>query len=232
MRSEVVRMDIGDKIIHVDCNFLFHNSGPACTVRMGFPDSGLGAAEPFQGEPLPTGPKLHGTFLSYESYVDGKKVPTKLAPTDDRGLMWHTKIVSFKANSDCRIHDVYTLTPGQQLTSENGGYHQTYYVLHTGASWHGPIGSCEIIAKFGPNTAPAPLELKPLPDPDTKGETVGNLLEGLKWSNLPKGTVFWQGPSAPKVDGMTVRFVRNNFKPEKKDDVQLYYGFKLLTNMQ
>ena len=53
MKSEVVKMDVHDKVIKVDCRFLFHNSGPACTVRMGFPDEGTGAAEPYQGFPVP-----------------------------------------------------------------------------------------------------------------------------------------------------------------------------------
>src|SRR5271168_2104093 len=54
MKDEVVKMDVHDKVIKVDCKFLFHNSGPTCTVRMGFPDQGLGAAEPYQGDPVPT----------------------------------------------------------------------------------------------------------------------------------------------------------------------------------
>src|SRR5271170_2146618 len=120
MQSEVVQIEVHDKVIKADCNFEFHNNGPACTVRMGFPDEGLGAAEPFQGEPLPKGKDLHATFLSYDSYVDGKKVPTELVPTDDRSLFWHTKTVTFKGNSECKIRDVYTLPPGAQVTNENG----------------------------------------------------------------------------------------------------------------
>ncbi len=74
MRTEQIRIDVHEKIINVDCKFVFHNDGPACTVRMGFPDEGLGAAEPYQGFPVPTGAKLKATFESYVSYVDGKKL--------------------------------------------------------------------------------------------------------------------------------------------------------------
>ncbi|HEY9719722.1 MAG TPA: hypothetical protein V6C69_19740, partial [Trichormus sp.] len=148
MQSEVVHMNIGDKLIKVDCEFVFNNSGPAATVRMGFPDQGQGAAEPYQGDPLPPLSKLKATFRSYDSYVDGKKVPTKLIPGSDREHFWHTKTVTFKANSDCHIHDVYTLEPGAQMTSENGMYRQTSYTLHTGSSWHGPIGSADIVVTF------------------------------------------------------------------------------------
>jgi hypothetical protein len=226
MRGETVHLNVGDKVIKVDCLFHFHNNGPTCTVCMGFPDHGLGAQEPFQGEPLPTGSKLHATFITYDSYVDGKKVPTKLVPTNDRGLFWHTKTVTFKGNSDCTIRDVYTLPPGQQLTSENGGYFQTYYILHTGSSWHGPIGSCEVVIDFAPNVLPTPVVLKAIKSlPDDN-------LEKLKWSQLPKGIVIWQGPCQPKVVGRQLKFVRQKFEPPESDDIQMYYGFKLLTNMQ
>jgi hypothetical protein len=226
MESEIVTIDVHDKVIKVDCQFKFHNHGPKCTVRMGFPDQGLGASEPYQGFPVPKGPNLKATFLTYDSYVDGKKVPTKLVPTDDRSLYWHTKMVTFKANSDCNIRDVYTLPPGGQVTSENGLYKQTYYVLHTGASWHGPIGRAEIIVKFAPDAFSAPIHL--IASSSLPG---GNNLSGVKWSQLPAGTVVYDGPSEPKVEGQSLRFLRTNFRPEKKDDVCLYYAYRPLTNM-
>jgi hypothetical protein len=225
MQSEVVKMDIQKKIITVDCRFVFHNSGPACIVRMGFPDQGLGAEEPYQGSPVPKGPELHGTFKSYISYVDGKKVPTTVVPTNDRSLYWHAKTVNFKAKSDCIIRDVYTLAPGAQVTSENGMYNQTYYVLHTGASWHGPIEKAEIVVNFSPDSLTGPIQLKPmsaLPDHD---------LSHLKWSQITVGTLLYEGPSEAKLEGQTIRFVRTNFRPDKKDDVHLYYGYRKLTNM-
>src|SRR5258706_13316834 len=198
MQSELVQMELHEKVIKVDCKFVFHNSGPACTVRMGFPDQGVGAMEPYQGDPLPK-KNLKATFLTYESYVDGKKVPTELLPTDDRSLFWHAKTVTFPADSDCIIRDVYTLPPGQQVTNENGLYMQTYYVLHTGASWKGPIGRAEIAIMFGPDALRHPLRLtalSSLPDPD---------LAHLKWSELPPGTVLYEGPCKQKVQGRMVR---------------------------
>lgn len=225
MKDEVVKVDIHEKVINVDCKFLFHNSGPACTVRMGFPDEGKGAAEPYQGDPVPTGPNLHATFLTYQSWVNGKKVPTQLIPTNDRSLYWHAKTVTFKANSDSVIRDVYTLPPGAQVTSENGLYQQTYYVLHTGASWHGPIGRAEIIVNFDPATIHAPIHLTAL------GSLPKHSLEFLKWSTLPEGTIIYEGPSLPKLEGNSLRFVRTNFLPTTSDDIHLYYGYHKLTNM-
>lgn len=226
MQSEVVNIDVHKDIIQVDCKFVFHNSGNASTVRMGFPDQGLGAEEPYQGEPVPKGPGLKATFLTYESYVDGRKVPTKLVPTDDRSLYWHAKTVTFKGKSDCIIRDVYTLKPGAQVTMENGMYRQTSYVLHTGASWHGPIGKADIIIKFAPDVEPVPIKvraLNSLPERD---------LQHLKWSKLPAGTVVYEGPCTPKVKGQTMVFEKGAFEPSKKDDIRVYYAWKKLANMQ
>lgn len=224
MKDEVVKMDVGEKEIKVDCKFLFHNSGPACTVRVGFPDEGTGSAEPYQGEPVPKNPKA--SFVTYESWVDGKKVKTELVPTNDRSLYWHAKTVTFKANNDCVIRDVYTLPPGAQVTNENGLYQQTYYVLHTGASWHGPIGRAEIIVNFAPDLVAKPMVVKAL------SSLKNPSLYDVKWSTLPAKTILYEGPSQPKVQGNTLRFVRSNFEPTKADDVHLYYAYKKLTNMQ
>lgn len=225
MKDEVVTMDIHDELIKVDCKFTFHNAGDASTVRVGFPDEGQGAEEPYQGDDhRPTGKNLKATFLSYESWVDGKKVPTELVPTNDRTLYWHAKTVNFKAKSDCLIRDLYTLPPGGQVTNENGLYKQTSYVLHTGASWHGPIGRAEIIVNFDPKVLKGPIQLKALSS--LPGKSVYN----LKWSTMPPGTVIYDGPCEPKVEGNTLRFACTNLRPAKKDDVRLYYGYRALTN--
>ncbi len=224
MKSEAVKIDVHPDLISVDCKFVFHNSGPTCSVRVGFPDQGLGAEEPYQGEPLPT-KGLKATFMTYESYIDGKKVPTKLVPTNDRGLFWHTKNVTFKGKGDCLVHDVYTLKPGSQVTDENGMYQQTSYVLHTGASWHGPIGEATITINFAPQVMPGPINLKSLasiPNQD---------ISRLKWSMQPAGTVIYEGMCEPKLEGQTLRFFKENFKPTKKDDIHICYAYRKLTNM-
>ncbi len=221
MKSEIVRMLIGENDIKVDCNFVFHNNGPTCKVRMGFPDQGSGAAEPYQGEELPK--KLtKAAFTTYVSYVNGKKVPTRLISTDSRELFWHEKTVTFKGKSDTVIRDIYTLPPGAQVTNENGLYKQTYYTLHTGSSWHGPIGKATIVATFAKDASPAPLRLKKLSE-------VGDP-QRIVWSKLPVGTVLYEGPSEPRLNGRELMFVCNKFKPTKKDDVHLYYSFRLLPN--
>ena len=46
MTGEVIKMTVDDAKVTVDCRFVFTNNGPACTVRMGFPDQGVGADDP------------------------------------------------------------------------------------------------------------------------------------------------------------------------------------------
>lgn len=224
MKREVVHVDIHKELIKVDCTFLFHNSGPTCRVRMGFPDEGFGAEEPYQGEPVPTGPKLKATFLSYDSYVDGKKVPTTLVPTKDRNLYWRTKYVSFKGNSDCVIRDVYTLKPGAQVTIENGLYQQTSYILHTGASWHGPIGRAEIDLTFEPDAVSEPIKVQSVKN------AAGSDLSHFKWSSLLSGAVLYEGPCEPKVEGRVLRFITTDLRPTKKDDIRVYYAYRKLSD--
>lgn len=223
MKDEVVTMSVSEKVVKVDCTFVFHNSGPACTVRVGFPDEGQGSAEPYQGDPVPKNPK--GTFITYDSWVDGKKVKTEVVPTNDRSLYWHAKTVTFKAHSDCIIRDVYTLPPGGQVTSENGVYSQTYYVLHTGASWLGPIGHAEINVTFAPDLVSKPLIVK------AKNTVRKGQFNELKWSSLPERAIVFEGTSEPEVRGNTLHFVRSNFEPTSKDDIHLYYCYKQTTNM-
>lgn len=226
MKSELIRMDIHAEKITVDCQFVFHNASNAkVTVRMGFPDEGTGAEEPYQGEPLPPLAKMKATFLSYESFVDGKKVPTELVRTKDRTLFWHAKSVTFAPNKDCLIHDIYTLKPGAQVTMENGFYRQTKYILHTGSSWHGPIEKATVVITFGADTVKPPLVLKGRSEVDKD-------LQNLKWTALPKGTLIWTGPGKPSVKENVVTFVARDLKPTKNDDIQLFYGFQLTTNMQ
>src|SRR2546423_11157601 len=50
MTSEVVKIVVRDLTLTADCRFVFTNHGPACTVRVGFPDRGIGAMDPDEEE--------------------------------------------------------------------------------------------------------------------------------------------------------------------------------------
>lgn len=218
MRSEVIRMTVGEEVVTVDCRFVFENSGPACTVRMGFPDEGRGADDPDEDEPHnpPT-----GTFTSFRSYVDGHPVATQLIRAAARSRYWHAKTVVFPAHSRHVVRDVYTVTVGAQITPVNSNAHQTSYILHTGASWHGPIGRTEVIVKFDRKRMTGPLA----PQRVTAGQlrkSRGSPVWGRDWSKQ-RNRVYYQGPSRPEVDGTTLRFLRSNWRPASKDDIYLVF---------
>ncbi len=63
MQSEVVKIRVSKHMIKADCSFVFVNNGPACTVRMGFPDQ---ASMPMHD------PRKHirGSFLSFSVFAD------------------------------------------------------------------------------------------------------------------------------------------------------------------
>jgi len=104
MQRERVVLTAGLKTVHVDCTFVFHNEGPSCTVRMGFPDLAEGAegtdyyerldAAKENGRTLPPWEGLIG----FASWVDGKRVRTTLI-RGNRGVdSWHAKTVLLKLN--------------------------------------------------------------------------------------------------------------------------------------
>ena len=215
MRSEVVRMTVGRETVHVDCQFVFRNDGPACKVRMGFPDQARGAMDPEESGPVkhPT-----GTFTSYLSSVDGVPVPTELIRADTEGNYWHAKVVNFPAHATRHVHDAYSVPLGGRIV-DHGSISQAYYVLHTGSSWHGPIGRAEIDVTFAPGTVPMPL----VPVSLSAAPSNDDALYG--WSRHPRGVVLYRGPSPAHAQGLMLHFLRTNFKPAYRDDVLLSFGF-------
>jgi len=220
MQSEVVTMTVGADDVDVDCRFVFRNDGPACTVRMGFPDSGRGGSDPSEIE-SETGRKSNGTFRSFTSYVDGKRVSTTIdRDGESKGNLWHVKVVHFNRGQTVNVRDVYRTIVSSQVNVSpgyQGGNFSTFYVLRTGASWAGKIGRAEVVVHMKRPGARA-VRLASYaaagnPDPYK-----------IAWSKFPAGTVLWRGPSTPTVSGNTIRFVRSNFEPGYLDDVLLFFN--------
>jgi len=219
MQSEVVTMTVGADNVAVDCQFVFRNDGPACDVRIGFPDTGEGGADPYSidhyDKPLP-----NGTFDYFRSYVDGKRVEVKIVREASRnGRIWHAKVVHFGRGQTVRVRDVYSTVVGVRsggYPGYSGPFYSTSYVLDTGASWAGNIGRAEIVVHMKrPGQSPVRLAsyvAAGKPDPYS-----------IPWPKFPKGTVLWQGPCQPVLKGDTFRFVRSNFEPTEQDDVQLFF---------
>lgn len=221
MQSELVRMTVGASSATVDCRFVFRNDGPACQVRMGFPDQARGADDPeedSEGGPAPK-TKPRSSFTSFRSYVDGQLVPTELIHGAHGGNWWHAKTVSFPAHGTRLVRDVYTVPLGGQIL-DGGAMQQTSYILHTGASWHGPIGRSEVVVTFAPKAMTVPLVVRPAPKP-------GDIR--MASFRTGSGTILYSGPGRPMVAGKTLRFVRTNWRPTEKDDIGLYFNARRMS---
>jgi|SRR5579862_4832250 len=111
MQSEVVKLDVRDGYVWVDCRFHFVNFGPACKVRVGFPDEDNDIEMDINGKP----PPLTSSFRSFRSWVAGKEVHTSLTRNDTTGTVWHVKTVEFKANQPLEVRDLYTVDVGNTV---------------------------------------------------------------------------------------------------------------------
>lgn len=128
MVSETVRARVSRQAIEVDCVFTMKNEGPADTVLVGFPD----------------GPMDGYGIRSFLSWVDGVAVKYRHEPdANDSGASWWTKRVVFRHGAVRTIRDHYKVWPSWFPINRRRGFR---YILETGASWKGTIGSADIVA--------------------------------------------------------------------------------------
>src|SRR5580700_4314088 len=106
MAAEKVVMVIEQREVHTVCDFAFTNHGKACRVRMGFPDFGY-QYEPNEGWEGMEPPPDPSIFTSFASFVNGKRVKTRLIRAKQVGKHWHAKVVSFAAGQTVHVRDVY-----------------------------------------------------------------------------------------------------------------------------
>jgi hypothetical protein len=217
MQSELVRIHVGTRTIKVDCRFVFVNNGPACTVRMGFPDSVTMA--------FSNPRKKRGSFLSFKSYVDDKKVTTELVNGEDTSAdvtLWHANDVSFPANGTRIIRDVYCQTPGIAVLSDKGDAVKVFtYFLHTASSWHGNIQRGDIYVTFDKGVLPAPIKVFST-DPLTTSDDDAH--SGW-WIRAARNTLEYDSClKAPSVEGQTIHFEFTDLLPTRADDLSLFYN--------
>jgi hypothetical protein len=143
MLAETVRARVSQDSIEVDCVFTFVNHGPADTVLIGFPDrsSGVDVCGDCSDESVMIPP-----MTGFRSWVDGVEVECTLMPDVDHSheqmaSFWWTKRVYFAAGQTRLIRDHYTAQPG----GTSIGDQSFSYIIESGASWAGTIGSAEIV---------------------------------------------------------------------------------------
>lgn len=140
MVSEKVVAVVNRDSAIVDCIFVLKNEGPADSVWIGFPDESSGPDESVADGEFP------GPMPPFRSWVDGVEVACTPMPdadfekyaNDDR--FWWTKRVYFPAGATRTVRDRYVGGIGFEVT----GRRWFEYILWSGASWKGPIGSGEI----------------------------------------------------------------------------------------
>jgi len=157
MASESVQAETRGDQTWVTCIFQFQNSGAATEVLMGFP----------QGARVPGGsPEL----LDFRSYVDDEEVPVAFRPdvrreADREFEGWYAFSVPFAAGQTRQVGNTYH----GRLTRHSNGERSFDYMLHTGASWHGPIGRGEIVVRWTSDRDVAPDTISASPPPLTTG---------------------------------------------------------------
>ena len=212
MHSEVVKVTVSRKSgVTVDCRFVFVNSGPACRVRMGFPDAGPAAYEEDPNS------KPVGQFTLFKSWVNGRQVSTHVARGGEGEGVWHVKEVAFPAGKTVEVRDLYTAPVGSSVGYDHFSVAEADYVLHTGASWHGNIGRSEVDVKMDPALAKAPLKLRPLYP--GREHAIGR---------YDRHTIYYRGPCKPVVSGQSLKFVRTNWRPTDDDDIYLVFDIRRL----
>ena len=219
MVKELVVMSIGPNNTNVTCDFWFHNDGTACTLQMGFPDEGNA------NEEIQPGAQPVSNFQYFKSYVDGVAVPTNLVQGQDE-MGWHVKTVSFGGHADVHVKDIYSILDGSGIAVAGdlqGSCAWASYIVHTGSSWKGPIGRCEIDVTFDPQFAPQSLTA-------VAAKTLSNSADGRTLTLSPgqfpaAGTIVYRGVATPTIHGRTLTFVRTAFQPTEADDLNLWFDY-------
>ncbi len=141
MVRETIRMDVYPAYYDVDVTFDFLNDGPACAVKMGFPERGYGGidGDAYRREP---------SFLRFNTWVDGRAVTARRQQADvDQGgafLAYWVKDVTFTAGQRRAVRVAYRSNNGDLYFGEDGGYgadvfgHYAPYHF-TGGNWKGLV---------------------------------------------------------------------------------------------
>ena len=160
MAAERVEAEIRGDEAWVTCVFTFTNTGPTTEVLMGFPQ-----AQPIEGGE----PELRG----FRALVDEEEVPVTFRqngqPQDrwDYPIAgWHTFTVPFAGGQTRIVRNTYH----GRLTWESNGGRLFEYILHTGATWYGPIGEGEIVVRWQKERYVAPESLSAIPPGYIRGQ--------------------------------------------------------------
>jgi hypothetical protein len=206
----------------VDCNFVFHNDGAACDVRIGFPDraSGMPEGNFTKGGDVDFPHPTFQALQSFKSWVDGKPIGTTVVPSHDPGKgakfggSWHVKVVHFGENQTLKVRDTYR-QPQSGGSIGSGYLNQVQYILSTGGSWNGNIESAEVDVII-----PGLSGFKPASELGADPYTFDH------WADVKPGHVYYSGYAEPVIEGNMLVFKRANFKPDDSSDINVFWPQK------
>ncbi len=217
MESEVIKIKILNGIVTTDCQFTFVNDGKACDVTMGFPDKGFGEQDPRWGDEMDWKDwKPVSVFESFQSWINGKPSKTSLVKGKNEGEIYHSKRVHFLAKSKVNIRDLYVMREGSMVIDDGRTTALcTGYILATGASWKGNIGSTTVSIQFDP--------AKPITEMKFGYAKQFDTFRFAKDFKDPVKAVRCRGPVKPSLTANTLSFKMKNWRPTAASDIYLEY---------
>lgn len=216
MVSEVVRVYLGSPI-RVECDFVFKNEGPACEVKMGFPNGWCNDYDhdrPMKDPPL----------MRFRSTVDGRSVKVRKSwlPPDKYSIVdrfeirqWFVKDVTFKRNQTRRVRNTYMVYSGYSGSWGNAEEF-TQYVLATGSTWKPKVERSEVIVYADRSSWPRGVEWIPW------SVSIRDKVHGPDfWKRHPRAIVY-SGPGKVTKTVRSIRFVATHWVPDENVDLILH----------
>ncbi|MBS1713435.1 MAG: hypothetical protein JST30_03775 [Armatimonadetes bacterium] len=205
MVSEAVTVIVGDESSDVVTDFVFHNSGAATTVRMGFPDGG---ANDDANEARHT---KSGVMTDFRSTVDGRPVKTRFV--SDRAIQkrleyprWQVKDVPFARGQTRKIRNTYGVSHGADAATGTPVLSVVSYIVSTGRTWKGTIKSATFSFTFTKKALP----IMPRFLIERDFDDVDRLRSF--WTEN-RDAVLYRGPGSVRKDGRTITFSVKDFVP-------------------
>jgi hypothetical protein len=150
-------------LVLVNVRYTFANPQDAATLLVGFPEllsrvkrqrynyEGKINADrcdvQVKSEMGSTSVTCPSTIVRFDADVGDRALPVKVMPGIGHYRRWFAFPVAFAARGPTQVRNLYVAHAGRTQTQSNVSGALSYtleYVLHTGASWRGPIGSADI----------------------------------------------------------------------------------------
>lgn len=178
MNSERVDITLHPAVMHVRATFNFSNSGAAQKVTTAFPE--LMKDYTMKGGDAPI------SISNFRCWVDGEPVPVarrsvplpKISEYSNYSAVW-LKEVSFPAHGKRQVVCEY-----DSRCSLERQYVDAYYVLRTGSTWKGRIGSCLLHVDWSHLGGMGTPRFLAASEPIGDGRKIRSIRESKSWTEF------------------------------------------------